>query len=207
VKDFNVSSLHETIEPFALFHNQSKTYNLAHSYITVRIRAADMRKSISDLGDQWKQFIPGTPFDYSFLDDELDAQYRTEQLMGTIFGIFTFLSIFVACLGLFGLSLYTVERRTSEIGVRKVLGASVQSIVSLLSRDLLKMILISAVIAFPVAWLAMAKWLEDFAYRTEIRWWIFFLAALSAVIVALLTVSYQSIKAALANPVQSLRSE
>ncbi len=127
--------------------------------------------------------------------------------MGTLFGIFTFLSIFVACLGLFGLSLYTVERRTNEIGVRKVLGASVQSIVTLLSHDLLKMILISSVVAFPVAWLAMARWLEDFAYRTDIRWWIFLLAAFSAVIVALMTVSYQSLKAALANPVKCLRSE
>ena len=207
VKDFNVSSLHEVIEPFALFHNTSKTYDLGHSYITVRFRATNMKDYLRDLGNKWKQFVPGTPFDYSFLDSEFDSLYRSEQLMGTVFGIFTFLSIFVACLGLFGLSLYTVERRTNEIGVRKVLGASVQSIVALLSRDLLKMILISAVVAFPIAWLAMTKWLEDFAYRTDIRWWIFLLAALSAVVVALLTVSYQSIRAALANPVKSLRSE
>ncbi len=152
VKDFNVSSLHEVIEPFALFHNASKTYDLGHSYITVRFRATNMKDNLRDLGNKWKQFIPGTPFDYSFLDSEFDSLYRSEQLMGTVFGIFTFLSIFVACLGLFGLSLYTVERRTNEIGVRKVLGASVQSIVTLLSRDLLKMILISAVVAFPVAW-------------------------------------------------------
>ncbi len=207
VKDFNVSSLHEAIEPFALFHNASKTYDLGHSYVTVRFRASNMKDYLSDLGNKWKQFVPGTPFDYSFLDSEFDSLYRSEQLMGTVFGIFTFLSIFVACLGLFGLSLYTVERRTNEIGVRKVLGASVQNIVALLSRDLLKMILISAVVAFPVAWIAMAKWLEDFAYRTDIRWWIFLLAALSAVVVALLTVSYQSLRAALANPVKSLRSE
>ena len=207
VKDFNVSSLHEVIEPFALFHNMSKTYNLGHSYITVRFRATNMKDYLRDLGNKWKQFVPGTPFDYSFLDSEFDSLYRSEQLMGTVFGIFTFLSMFVACLGLFGLSLYTVERRTNEIGVRKVLGASVQSIVALLSRDLLKMILISAVVAFPIAWLAMSKWLEDFAYRTDIRWWIFLLAALSAVVVALLTVSYQSVRAALANPVKSLRSE
>jgi len=207
VKDFNVSSLHEVIEPFALFHNTSRTYDLGHSYITVRFRATNMKDYLRDLGNKWKEFVPGTPFDYSFLDNEFDSLYKSEQVMGTLFGIFTFLSIFVACLGLFGLSLYTVERRTNEIGVRKVLGASVQSIVTLLSRDLLKMILISSVVAFPVAWLAMARWLEDFAYRTDIRWWIFLLAAFSAVIVALMTVSYQSLKAALANPVKCLRSE
>ena len=166
-----------------------------------------MNDYIQELENKWKRYAPDTPLDYSFLDNTIDALYRSEQRMGAVFGIFTFLSIFVACLGLFGLSVYTAERRVKEIGVRKILGASVQSIVALLSQDFLKLVLISTIIAFPVAWFAMNKWLEDFAYRTDIRWWIFLLAALSAVIVALLTVSYQSLRAALANPVKSLRSE
>jgi len=124
-----------------------------------------------------------------------------------VFGIFTFLSIFVACLGLFGLSVYTAERRTKEIGVRKVLGASVQSIVTLLSKDFLKLVFISAIVAFPVAWLAMNKWLEDFAYRIPIEWTVFVFAAFAALLIALFTISFQAIKAAVINPVKSLRTE
>ena len=133
------------------------------------------------LENNWKKFAPNTPFDYSFLDDEFDALYRSEQRMGTVFGIFTFLSIFVACLGLFGLSIYTAERRKKEIGVRKVLGASVQSVVALLSKDFLKLVFISAIIAFPVAWFAMNKWLEDFAYRITISWMVFIIAAIAGI--------------------------
>ena len=143
----------------------------------------------------------------SFLDNEFDALYRSEQRMGAVFGIFTFLSIFVACLGLFGLSVYTAERRTKEIGVRKVLGASVQSVVALLSKDFLRLVLLSAVVAFPVAWIAMNKWLEDFAYRITIGWSVFFVAAIAAILIALFTISFQAIKAAVANPVESLRTE
>jgi putative ABC transport system permease protein len=207
VKDFNVRSLHDVIEPFALFHNSSKTYNLGHSYITVRAKAGKVNESLREMESKWKSFTPATPFDYSFLDSEFESLYRSEQRMGAVFGIFTFLSIFVACLGLFGLSIYTAERRTKEIGVRKVLGASVGSLVRLLSKDLLKLVLISAIIAFPLAYIGMNKWLTDFAYRITIGWGVFVLAAFAALFIALFTISLQAVKAARANPVNSLRAE
>jgi putative ABC transport system permease protein len=151
--------------------------------------------------------MPDNPFEYSFLDEEFDALYRTDQTIGKVFTVFTFLSITVACLGLLGLAMYTAERRTKEIGIRKVLGASVQSLVGMLSKDFLKLVFIASVIAFPIAWWAMNKWLQDFAYPTTINWWIFALAGLATLIIALFTVSFQSIKSALMNPVKSLRSE
>jgi len=199
--------LRETVEPFALFHTSSQTYNLNTSYISVRLQAGNINNYLQQLEDKWKNFAPNTPFDYSFLDNDFDALYRSEQRMGTVFGIFTFLSIFVACLGLFGLSVFTAERRKKEIGVRKVLGASVQSVVALLSKDFLKLVLLSAVIAFPVAWFSMNKWLEDFAYRISIGWSVFIIAGFAALLIALLTISFQAIKAAIANPVKSLRTE
>ena len=207
VKDFNVSSLRETIEPFALFHLSSKTYGPNNPYISVRFQTADMDRFLGELEDKWKNFAPATPFDYNFLDTAFDALYRSEKRMGAVFGIFTFLSIFVACLGLFGLSVYTAERRTKEIGVRKVLGASVQNVVLLLSKDFLRLVMVSAVVAFPIAWLAMHKWLEDFAYRVSIGWVVFIVAAGAALFIALVTISFQAIKAAVANPVKSLRTE
>ena len=207
VKDFNVASLRETVEPFALFHSSSGTYGLSTSYISIRFRAGNMNDYLQELESKWKSFAPATPFDYSFLDNVIDALYRSEQRMGAVFGIFTSLSIFVACLGLFGLSVYTAERRTKEIGVRKVLGASVQSVVALLSKDFLNLVLISTVIAFPVAWWAMNKWLDNFVYRISMAWWMFVAAGLGALFIALVTVSFQAIKAALANPVKSLRTE
>jgi len=207
VKDFNVSSLRERIEPFALFYTSSKTYTLASSYISVRFRAGNMNDHLQTLEAAWKAFAPDTPFDYNFLDNAFDALYRNEQRMSAVLALFSILSIFVACLGLFGLSVYTAERRTKEIGVRKVLGASVQSVVGLLSKDFLKLVLLSALIAFPAAWYAMHKWLEDFAYRVTIGWQVFILAGLAALLIALLTISFQAIKAALMNPVKSLRTE
>lgn len=207
VKDFNITSLHELVEPFGLFNTSSKTYNLHSSYISVRLRPGKINEQIGRMEAKWKSFAPATPFDFSFLDNEFEALYRSEQRMGTVFGIFTFLSIFVACLGLFGLSIFTAERRKREIGVRKVLGASVQTVVSLLSREFLKLVTMAALIAFPVAWFAMNKWLQDFAYRISMGWWIFFVAGASAMAIALLTVSFQAIKAATANPVKALRSE
>ncbi len=207
VKDFNIASFHELVEPFALFNTSSKTYNLHTSFISVRLQPGKINEQISSIEAKWKGFAPATPFDFSFLDSEFDALYRSEQRMGTVFGIFTFLSIFVACLGLFGLSIFTAERRKKEIGVRKVLGASVQTVVGLLSKEFLKLVTIATLIAFPVAWLAMNKWLQDFAYRINMGWWIFFIAGVLALAIALVTVSYQAIRAAIANPINSLRSE
>jgi putative ABC transport system permease protein len=207
VKDFNVSSFHELVESFALFNTSSKTYNLHSSFISVRLQPGKINELISRMEAEWKSFAPNTPFDFSFLDNEFDALYRSEQRMGTAFGIFTFLSIFVACLGLFGLSIFTAERRKKEISVRKVLGASVQTVVGLLSREFVKMVTIATLIAFPIAWFAMNKWLQDFAYRINMDWWMFFIAGASSMAIALVTVSFQAIKAALANPMKALRSE
>jgi putative ABC transport system permease protein len=207
VKDFNVTSFRESIEPFALFHTSSNTYNLKTSYISVRLAAGDVNDHLRRMEKVWKSFAPDTPFDYTFLDNDFNALYRSEQRMGAVFGIFTFLSIFVACLGLFGLSVFTAERRKKEIGVRKVLGASIQGIVALLSIDFLRLVLLSAVIAFPIAWLSMHQWLKDFAYRAPVGWSVFLVAGSSAVIIALLTIGFQAIKAAVANPANSLRTE
>jgi len=207
LKDFNTESLHQIVGPFALFYTTSKTYKLNTSYVTARIRPGDYAKTIDALTVTWKKFLPDSPFEYSFLDEDFDTLYRADQTMGQVFGIFTGLAIAVACLGLLGLAIYTAERRTKEIGVRKVLGASVQNIVTMLSKDLLKLVIVASVIAFPVAWYAMNIWLQDFAYPTDMNWWIFGLAAFITMIIALATVSFQSIKAALMNPVNSLRSE
>ena len=166
-----------------------------------------MNKSIQQFESKWKNFVPDVPFDYTFLDEDYDALYRSEQRTGAIFSVFTVVSVFIGCLGLFGLAAYTAERRTKEIGVRKVLGASVQGLITLLSKDFIRLVLISAFIAFPIAWWSMNKWLEDFAYRISMQWWIFFISAMLAVIIAFLTVSMQAFKAATANPVNSLRAE
>ena len=150
---------------------------------------------------------PGEPFSYSFMDEQFNNLYATEQKTGQIFITFAVIAIVIACLGLFGLVTYAAEQRTKEIGIRKVLGATVTNIISMLSKDFLKLVLIAALIAFPIAWFGMNKWLEDFAYRVNIGWWIFCTAGLLAVLIALITVSFQAIKAAIANPVKSLRTE
>jgi putative ABC transport system permease protein len=155
----------------------------------------------------YKTINPNQPFEYTFLDQTFADQYRDDERKGNLFLAFSSMAIFIACLGLFGLATFTAEQRTKEIGVRKVLGASVANIVTLLSKDFLKLVLVAIVIASPIAYYAMHRWLQDFAYRVDISWWIFGLAGLLAVGIALLTVSFQSIRAALVNPVKSLRSE
>ena len=207
VKDFNVQSLQATITPFALFHFSSKSYDLGVTNIIAKIRSNDLPAVMDQLQSKWKSFVSAEPFDYNFLDAEFDSQYRSEQRLGTIFTLFATLSIFIASLGLFGLSAFMAERRKKEIGVRKVLGASVSSVVALLSRDFLKLTIVAAVLAFPVAWYFMNKWLEDFAYRITINWTIFLVAGLSTIFITLITISFQAISAAMANPVKSLRTE
>ncbi|MCB9333860.1 MAG: hypothetical protein H6574_22625 [Lewinellaceae bacterium] len=156
----------------------------------------------------WQSAFPGNPFDYFFLDDYYAAQYANEQRFGSLAGqLFALLAVLVGCLGLFGLSGYTIAQRTKEIGIRKILGATVPGLVGLLSKDLLKVVALAILVAAPLTWWAMENWLQDFAYRTSIHWYIFALAGLIAVMVAFLTVSFQSMKAALSNPVQALRSE
>lgn len=154
-----------------------------------------------------KAIAPQAPFEYEFMDEAYNQLYQSEQRFGQAFTIFTFLALFIGCMGLFGLASHNVLQRTKEIGIRKVLGASVQQIVQLLSKDFIKVVLIATLLAFPLAWWAMNKWLQDFAYRIDIQWWMFALAGLTALGIALLTVSFQAIRAAVANPVESLRSE
>lgn len=204
VKDFHVKSLHEQIEPLVLFVWRPR---LQHIY--VRVAPGQTRTALATLEKHWQTTFPDSPFpfEYTFLDEHLEHLYQNEQRLAQIFGYFASLAILIACLGLFGLAAFTAERRTKEIGVRKVLGATVISIVALLSTDFLKLVSIAFVAAAPLAYLAMQRWLENFAYRIEIGAGVFLLAGLAAVGIALATVSWQSIKAALTNPVDSLRNE
>ena len=201
VQDFHFRSLHERIAPLAMVLGDNA------GSVIVKAKTKDMADLVTLAKKQWASFGSDEPFRYSFLDESYQATYQAELKTGRILGLFAGLTIFVACLGLFGLATFTAEQRTKEIGVRKVLGASVTSIVTLLSQDFLKLVLIAIVIASPIAWYAMNRWLQDFAYRINIEWWVFAGAGLLAVGIALLTVSFQSIKAALMNPVKSLRSE
>ncbi|MEO8173140.1 MAG: ABC transporter permease [Sediminibacterium sp.] len=207
VKDFNTESIHTAITPFVLFHESSKTYRIGTSFILAKASGNNIQATIAQMENKWKQFAPAIPFEYSFLDKNFERLYIADQKLGTVFGIFTCLSIIVACLGLFGLSMYTAERRTKEIGIRKVLGASVQSLAGLLSKEFIKLVFIAVIVAFPIGWWAMTKWLQDFNYHIKISAWVFILAGLAAFIIALLTVSFQAIKSALLNPVKSLRTE
>ncbi len=216
VKDFNYQSLHTPVQPLAMvikpdsFFRRINDINFnapAQPRISVRLKAGNLAANLNTLKKVWKQVAPDQEFEYRFLDETVAAQYRQEQRTATIVKIASGLSIFIACMGLFGLATLTVVRRTREIGIRKVLGASVGSVVGLLSKEFLVLVIIAALIAFPLGWWAMNKWLEDFAYRIKIEWWVFPLAGVAALLIALVTVSFQAIKAALANPVKSLRTE
>ena len=201
VKDFNFESLHKPVD--ALLIGYVKGANI----ISVKVDAAHIHEAINQLTKTWKNIIPEVPLEYFFIDDRIAEQYGNEQKMEGIFYGFSALSLLIACLGLFGLTTFVVERKVKEIGIRKVLGASVPGIVSLLSKDFLKLVLLSILIASPLAWYFMNNWLQNFAYRININWWIFIIAGMIAVLIALITVSIQSIKAAIANPVKSLRTE
>ncbi|CCH52416.1 Macrolide export ATP-binding/permease protein macB 2 [Fibrisoma limi BUZ 3] len=202
MKDFHLHSLHEPIKPLILCFN-----GLNVEYLLVKTRPGQTQQALADLTNISKKFTPDYPFNYHFLDEEYEKLYRSEQQVNTLVNYFGILAILISCLGLFGLAAFTAEQRTKEIGVRKVLGASVTNIVGLLSKDFLLLVLIALVLAVPLAWWALSQWLGTFAYHEELSWWLFGLAGLLAVLVAFLTVSYQSIKAALMNPVKSLRAE
>jgi putative ABC transport system permease protein len=202
VRDFNYNSMHDNIHPLLMVAN---TFNW--SSMAVRFRTNDVSSLVRQVESKFHAVKQGVPFSYSFMDDDFDKLYHAEHRTGRIFITFAVFAILIACLGLFGLVTYAAEQRTKEIGIRKVLGARVTSIVGLLSRDFTMLVGIAALIAFPAAWWAMYKWLETFAYRTEISWWIFLVAGAAALTIALLTVSIQTIRAALANPIKSLRSE
>ncbi|RDC65568.1 ABC transporter permease [Adhaeribacter pallidiroseus] len=201
IKDFHFKSFHEPISPLVMTLGQNG------GTLIVKTKTPDMTGLIATARKQWNALNAEEPFDYAFLDERFNQTYQAEQKIGKILGVFAGLTILVACLGLFGLATFTAEQRTKEIGIRKVLGASVPNIVALLSRDFLKLVLLANVIAWPLAGYAMHQWLQDFAYRVDLGWWVFALAGVAALVVALFTVSFQAIKAALANPVKSLQSE
>ncbi|HSN09162.1 MAG TPA: ABC transporter permease [Hanamia sp.] len=200
VKDFNFQSLHQPITPLLMVLNPDFG-------LIFKVKTADIKGLLASMKTKWDQFNTGEPFTFTFMDDLYNKTYAAEQKTGTILNIFALLTILVACLGLFGLVTFSAEQRTKEIGIRKVLGASVTGIVELLSKDFLKLVLVAIVIATPVAWFAMNKWLQDFAYRIHISWWFFAIAGVVAIFIALITISFQAIKAAVANPVKSLRTE
>ncbi len=204
MKDFHINSLHEEIKPLILCFGAD---NRNTSYVLIKTRAGQTQQAIADLERLTKQFNPNYPFDYHFVDEEYEKLYQSEQQVNTLVNYFGLLAILISCLGLFGLAAFTAEQRTKEIGVRKVLGASVGSIVSLLSQDFLKLVFVAIVLASPLAWWSVDTWLSSFAYSTDVGWSAFALAGFLAIAIALLTVSFQSVKAALMNPVKSLRSE
>ncbi len=201
VKDFNFSSMHEKVGPLVFELNQN-TGSMA-----VRINTKNIPALISQIENKWHTMSTGQPFSYSFMDNDFNNIYSAEQRTGKLFITFAVFAIFIACLGLFGLVSYAAEQRVKEIGIRKVLGAKISGIVAMLSKDFVKLVLIASIIAFPVAWWAMNKWLQSFAYRINISWLVFVAAGVLTIVIALLTVSFQAIKAAAANPVKSLRSE
>lgn len=201
VKDFHFASLHNPIKPLVLFNDEWA------SNMLVKVSGKDLPGTLSFLKSKWKEVVPFRPFEYSFLDEEYDKLYRNEMRLNKVLTIFTTIAVLLACLGLFGLSAFAIQQRTKEIGIRKVLGASVTNVVTLLSKDFLWLVLIAMLIAFPLgAWL-MHKWLEDFAYRISMGWWMFAVAGAAALLVAVITISFQAIRAATANPVKSLRTE
>lgn len=200
VKDFHFRSLHEAITPLLMVLKPEWG-------LIVKTKSADIAGLLSSMKQQWQKLNIDEPFEYAFMDDLYNKTYLTEQKTGSILNIFAVLTILVACLGLFGLATYTAEQRTKEIGIRKVLGATITQVTNMLSKEFLKLVLIACLIAFPVAWWGMHQWLEGFAYRINISWWVFIVAGFAAVTLTILTVSFQSIKAALMNPVKSLKAE
>jgi putative ABC transport system permease protein len=202
IKDFHYRSLQENIKPLTMRMDANRG-----ELVSVKIDGGDLKNTIAAIEDKWKEIMPVRPFDYYFMDEFFDRQYRSEERFESLFLNFAILAIFISCLGLLGLASYSTMQRTKEIGVRKVMGASVGSIVGLLSADFLKLVMIAFLIASPIAYYGMYKWLQHFAYRTDIHWWIFAAAAVLSTLIAFATVSFQSIRAALMNPVKSLRSE
>ena len=201
VKDFHMKSLRENAKPLVIRVSESS------NYLAVRIQPGDIPKMLDRVKNQWEKFNSDAPFEYFFLDQSFDAQYKSEDRLSKIIGVFTLVAIAIACLGLFGLVSYTATQKTKEIGIRKVNGARTSEILTMLNKDFVKWVAIAFVIATPIAYYAMNKWLENFAYKTALSWWIFALAGLLALGIALLTVSWQSWRAATRNPVEALRYE
>lgn len=202
VQDFHYKNLHEKVTASVIHLYPSVTFK-----VVVKLKTANISNTIAFINREWNKFSPGYPLDYKFMDETYGAMYRSEEKLGSLIWIFTIMAIVVGCMGLFALAAFNAEQRTKEIGIRKVLGAGVFSIFGLLSKSFVRLVTISSLLAFPVAWWAMNKWLEDFSYRIAIGWWVFVVAGAAALAVALITVSFQAIRAAVANPVKSLRTE
>lgn len=202
VKDFNITSVREPIMPLVMYSLPQQHYRV-HVHTTAQLAPTAVNKA----RQLWKQYMPAYPFEYAFLDADYNSLYRSEERIGQLFNFFAGIAIIISCLGLLGLTSFTTEQRTKEIGIRKVLGATVLNITTLLSKDFLKLVAIAIAIALPVAWLAMDQWLKDFAYKVDIHWWIFLLAGVLLMVTALLTICFQSVKAAMLNPVRSIKAE
>jgi putative ABC transport system permease protein len=202
-KDFNFNSLHYKIETMFMYNQKDWGFN----NVSVKINGAKAKESLAYIESTWRKIFPDHPLEYQFLDDHFAEVYQADAQVSKIVGILAGLAIIISCLGLFGLASYSAEKRIKEVGIRKVLGASVQDIVSLLSKHFIRLVLLSNVIAWPIAWFTLNMWLQDYAYRIAISWWVFVIAGLTAILIALLTVSFQAIKAAVSNPVKSLRTE
>jgi putative ABC transport system permease protein len=202
VRDFHYKSLHEKVSISVLQIYPPVFYKMA-----IRLKTVDLKNTLAFVNSAWIKYAPEFPLDYKFMDESFDEMYQSEDKLSALLWIFTLMAIFVGCMGLFGLAAFSAEQRHKEIGIRKVLGASVANIISMLSINFLQPVFIASLIAFPIAWYSMNNWLQDFPYRVSISWWVFGIAALAALVIALLTVSFQAIKAAIANPVKSLRTE
>jgi ABC-type antimicrobial peptide transport system permease subunit len=203
VKDFNYQPLTTSIQPMVLRYRP----NEFHFNLLIKTKPDKIPATIALAEDLYKKYDADGVFEYGFVDQSLDNLYKSQQGTGKIISSFTILTILISCMGLFGLAAYTTEQRTKEIGIRKVLGASVGSITSMLSKDFVRLVLIAIIIASPIAWFGSKKWLQDFAYRIDVNAGVFFAAGVAAIIIALVTVSFQAIKAAIANPVKSIRTE
>ncbi len=202
MKNYHFQSVRYDIEPLALIVNPNRI-----NYAVIRLEAGSLEEALAYVETTWERVIPDYPFAYQFLDEDFDQMYRQEARMGTLLQSFAVLAVVIACLGLFGLASFTAEQRTKEIGVRKVLGASVTSIVFLLSTEFAKWVLVANAVAWPISYFILENWLEGFAYRTSLAWWIFALSGLMALVVALATVGFQSVQAAFTNPADALRYE
>ena len=205
--DFHFSSLHNKIEPLIFHIPEPENVNRSYRVLSMRIKPNSMPQSLDYIKKTWETYFPNEDFEYYFMDEKLKANYVSEARMGTLFKYFSFLVIFIACLGLYGLTAFTIEQKNKEIGIRKVNGAKVSEILTMLNKDFIKWVAIAFIIATPIAYYVMNKWLENFAYKTTLSWWIFALAGVITLGIALLTVSWQSWRAASKNPVEALRYE
>jgi putative ABC transport system permease protein len=204
-KDFHFESLHNPIRPFGF--STTNFFANKYAYVIASLQTNNYSRTLTRIQDSWESVYPNMPFTYSFIDQDFQRNYEKEKRTSGIVVSFTCIAILIACLGLFGLAAFSAETRTKEIGIRKVLGASEVAIVTLLSKDFLKLIVVALVIAFPLSAWAMNKWLSNFAYRIPVSWWMFAVAGGIAILIAFITISYQSIKSAFANPIRSMRTE